>query len=94
MYTWTPANDGSQIRLMLPTWDHAGHGTSIICIAPDNAGMLTVPAEMVDYYLAAGAVEERVYRLSRFNRVVEDLGNGYGVALETTASQFCDFFHP
>jgi hypothetical protein len=92
VFTWTPANDGSWIRLHLPTWHHAGMGSAVICEAPDT-GSLTVPAAMVNYYLAAGATEQRTYTLERLKQAIVDLGDGRGVALGAVARRDCDFFH-
>jgi hypothetical protein len=92
--TWTPANDGSWIRVSLPTWHHAGMGSAIICEVPDYRGSLTIPAAMINYYLAAGAVEERTYNIDRFQMAVVDVGNGQGVVLTVGASRYCDYFHP
>ncbi len=92
VFTWTPANDGSWVRLHLPTWHHAGMGSAVICEAPDT-GSLTVPAVMVNYYLAAGATEQRTYTLERIQQAVVDLGDGRGVALGAVARRDCDFYH-
>jgi hypothetical protein len=91
--TWTPSSGESWVRLTLPTWHHAGMGSAIVCEVPDHEGMLVVPAAMVNYYLAAGAVPERTYGLARLNRAVVDIGGGYGVALEVMADRACDYFH-
>ncbi len=92
-FTWTPANDGSWVRLYLPTWHHAGMGSAVICEVPDAGGSLTVPAAMVNYYLAAPADPARTYSLARLQRAVVDIGGGYGVALEVMADSACDYFH-
>jgi hypothetical protein len=91
--TWTPSSGESWVRLTLPTWHHAGMGSAIVCEVPDHEGRLVVPAAMINYYLAAGAVPERTYNIARFNRGIADLGNGYGVAFELHLSQYCDYFH-
>jgi hypothetical protein len=93
VFTWTPANDGSWIRLYLPTWHHAGMGSAVICEVPDSTGVLTVSATMVNYYLANGAVTNRTYGLARLQRAVLDVGGGHGVGLEVMADRACDFFH-
>jgi hypothetical protein len=93
VFTWTPANDGSWVRLYLPTWHHAGMGSAVICEVPDAGGSLTVPAAMINYYLAAGADPARTYSLARLQRAVVDIGGGYGVALEVMADRACDYFH-
>ncbi|MBN2494355.1 MAG: hypothetical protein JXR96_07195, partial [Deltaproteobacteria bacterium] len=93
VFTWTPADDGSWVRLYLPTWHHAGMGSAVICEVPDAGGQLVVPAAMVNYYLAAPADINRTYSLARFQRAVVDVGNGHGVALEVKADRACDFFH-
>ncbi len=91
--TWTPANDGSWVRLTLPTWHHAGMGSAVVCEVPDHEGILVVPAGMVNYYLAAGAGIDRTYNICRFNRGIADVGNGHGVAFGLMLSEYCDYFH-
>jgi hypothetical protein len=80
VFAWTPADPGSRVELLLLSGWHFPFlpNQAILCEESDDAGQISVPAELVDEFMTSG----NVYKLSRITRFTRQVIQPFGKEIE------------